>query len=119
MANEIAVQMLLRMKISGEDPVEIDTLTQYFDMTGTEYVSGIFSIGTSAETIGKGDVGTWGWVYMKNLDSTNFVEGGDDADNPSIAMEAGEPFLGRWKATNVSLKADTAACRVQFLGLET
>lgn len=119
MANEIAVRMMLRLKESGEPGVDIDTLTQYFDMTGTEYVYGIFSIGTSAENIAKGDVGTWGWVYMKNLDSTNYVDGGDDADNPSIQMKAGEPFLGRWNATNVSLKANTAACRVLFLGLET
>ena len=118
MANEIAVRMFLRLVESGEDPHEVDTFTKYFDMTGTEYLDTIISVGTSAETVPKGDIGTWGWLYMRNLDSTNFVEGGDDADNPSIAMEAGEPFLGRWKATNISLKADSAACRMRILGLE-
>lgn len=119
MANEVAAQALLRMKISGEDPQEIDTLTQYFDMTGTEFESGIISVGYAAkENVAKGDVGTIGWVYLKNLDSTNFIAAGDDADNPSIKMKAGEFFLGRWNATNISVIADTAACRMQFLMLE-
>ena len=119
MANEIAVRMILRLAESGEDPHEVDTFTKYFDMTGTEYLDTIISVGTAAETVPKGDIGTWGFVYMKNLDSTNFVEGGDDADSPSMKMLAGEPFLGRWNATNISLKADTATCRVRVLGLET
>jgi len=118
MANEIAAQAILRMKIAGEDPVDIDSLTQYFDMTGAEYVDGIFSIGTSAEDIALGDVGTPGWVYMRNLDSTNDVTGGYDTttldgDEDVIKMKPGEPFLGRWAAATVTLRADTAACRVR------
>lgn len=123
MSNEIAAQVFLRMVISGEDPIEIDTLVRYFDMTGTEYVDGIFSIGTSAEDINLGDVGTPGWVFLKNLDDTNHIEGGYDtttldADEIVVKANPGEFVLTRWGAATVTLRANTAACRVRVLIIE-
>ena len=119
MSSEIAARAFLRMVVSGEDPIEIDSLTRYFDMTGTEHETGVISVGFAAkESVAKGDVGTIGWVYLKNLDSTNFIAAGDDADSPSIKMKAGEFFLGRWNATNISVIADTAACRMQYVMIE-
>ena len=123
MANEIAARAFLRMVVAGEDPIEIDTLIRYFDMTGTEYVDGIFSIGTSAEDINLGDVGTPGWVFLKNLDATNHIEGGYDTTrldlNEAVTKaEPGEFTLTRWGAATVTLRADTAACRVRVLIVE-
>ncbi len=64
------------------------------------------------------DMGTIGWVYLHNLDTTNFVEFGDDADGPSLKLKAGEEEFVRWGATNVSAKADTASCDVESMLIE-
>jgi hypothetical protein len=73
------------------------------------------AIGTSAENLGKpADMATIGWVYLHCLDATNYVEFGDDADAPSIKLKAGEECFVRWNATNVSAKANTASCDVEY-----
>ena len=123
MANEIAARAFLRMVQSGEAPVEVGTFTKYFDMTGTEYVDGVFSIGTSAEDINLGDVGTPGWVYIENYDSTNYIEGGYDTtrldlNEATVKVKVGEFSLTRWGAATVTLRADTAACRVRVVIFE-
>jgi len=64
------------------------------------------------------DMATVGWVYLHNMDTTNYVEFGDDADNPSIKLKAGEETFVRWGATNVSAKANTAGCDVEYLMIE-
>lgn len=123
MANELKLnrQNLLKYYKSG-DTVEVDEPYTVHDVTGTEYIDTILSIGTSAETVTKSDIGTWGIVYLENLDTTNYVEVGDDADNPTIKLYASGSgvnwCLAPWGATNISLKANTAACRVKVKGIE-
>ena len=123
MANELKVRLMLGLQEPGERPVDIDTFTRYISLSGTEYVDGVFSIGTSAEDINLGDVGTPGWVYIENYDSTNYIEGGYDTtrldlNEAVVKVKAGEPSLTRWGAATVTLRADTAACRVRVLVTE-
>jgi hypothetical protein len=123
MANELKLNRaeLLHFYKDG-DEVIIDLPFTVHDVTGTEYLDTVLSIGTSAETVGKGDIGTWGAVYLENKDTSNYVEVGDDADNPSIKLYASGSgvnwCLVPWGATNISLKANTAACRVRVVGIE-
>ena len=44
------------------------------DVTGTDYVVGTQSIATSATAINVGEIGNEGYIYAKNLDTTNYVE---------------------------------------------
>lgn len=82
---------------------------------------GIQTVGTSAENIAGGDVGTPGYLFLKNLDSTNFVEIG--VDNTGF-VEMGKLTAGQEAcfpvadSTTIQLKADTASCKVAFLLLE-
>ena len=63
-----------------------------------------------------GDVagGTPGYVLLRNLDGTNFVQFGADADAPFGKLKAGEAALLRVVAAPISIKADTAACAVEY-----
>ena len=118
MANEIAVRAVIRLKESGEKPVEIDTFTKYIDMTGTEYVDGIHTLSNTKENIDKGSIGTIGWIFMENLDSSITINAGDDADSPSIQMLAGEFFLGHWNATELSVIAASGTPRLRVFMAE-
>ena len=119
MSNEIIYGQYLYVKKGDRLPVEIPLEKRFADMTGDIYNKGQQSIGLTAEVIAKpADMSTIGFVYVKNIDATNFIEIGNDADNPSIKLLAGQSFSGPWGATNVSCKADTAACLIDFLIIE-
>ena len=83
--------------------------------------SGVQSVGTTAENISSGDITTPGYLHLKNLDTTNFVEFG--VDNTGFVavgkLEAGEEAVFRVAdATTIQLKADTASCNVAYQLLE-
>ena len=119
MANELGIRVVMDFVKSGSSEVHIDTFTKYFDVTGEIAVQSSLSVGITKENISKPtDMGTIGYVFLWNRDSTNFVEFGDDADGPSIKLLAGEFGMFRWGATNVSAKADTAACVVEYALIE-
>ena len=119
MADEILYGHFLYVKKGSRQEVEIPLRKKYADMTGDIYRAGQQEIGTNKENIDKPTaMGTIGFIYIENLDSTNFVEIGDDADNPSLKLLAGQSFMGPWGATNVSCKADAAAVLIEFVIIE-
>jgi len=77
------------------------------------------AIGTTKENLDKpSDMGTIGFIYLHNLDTTNFLAIGDDADGPSLKLKAGEEVFLRWGASNVSVLADTAGCDLEYMLIE-
>lgn len=80
---------------------------------------GVQNIGTSAEDLYLGDVAVanQGFVILRNLDSTNFVDWGlnDGGTIKSIGrMLPGEPAIFRLQPSQqLMLKADTASCNVE------
>ena len=93
---------------SADDPTFVDIVT-------LTYYNAIQSVGTSAEAVQVGDVSSPGFVFMRNLDPTNYVDvyasnGGDRF----ARMYPGEPCLLRLgpDASAPYIIANTAACRV-------
>jgi subtilase family serine protease len=55
------------------------------------------------------------YVYMKNLDTTNFVELKTDAGNAYAVLLPGEAVLLNVKAsTGIEVQADTATCQIDY-----
>lgn len=79
---------------------------------------GVQTIGTSDETIPLGDVGTIGYVYIHNLDATNFVIFGSDGSVYPNKAKATEPALVRWNGAAVHIKANSGACKVEYAIIE-
>ena len=80
--------------------------------------SPITVVGTSEEDLSFGDITTPGWVFIQNLDSTNFVTYGPKSGGVMVAfgkIKAGEvaclridpTITWRWKADTASVKVDT------------
>jgi hypothetical protein len=86
-------------------------------VTGTNYVRLNQSIGTSEEAIlGITDIGTQGYVFVKNLDSTNYVQIGQ-TNKLAVKMKAGEIACFRTSGA-LYAQANTSACEIEALIIE-
>lgn len=94
--------------------------SKIFDVSGTEVADTIYSIGTSAEAVPLGDIGTAGYLWAQNLDTTNYVTLSVETDGTSalVRLNAGDVALFRCAGAPYAM-ANTAACRVRFLVIES
>lgn len=110
----------LQLTLSGtytngslKDLIQSETLK--VTQTTKGFLKHVFSIGASAETITFTDITTLGWLYLKNLDATNFVTYGPDSSGQVDfgKLKPGEFALMRVKpGITIKATADTAACKV-------
>lgn len=84
--------------------------TQDVDMTGDPMLSNVQTVGTSTEAINFNDVSSASYVYMKNLDDTNFVDVGLDTPVTQIfaRLFPGQFMIFPVKTMTMYAKADTA-----------
>lgn len=87
-------------------------------MAGKYGVRNTITVPTSDTTLPKESIGTVGYVYILNLDSTNYVQVGDGT-NWLIRLNPGDPpFMGRWDTGTPHVKAHTAACDIDYAMFE-
>lgn len=80
---------------------------------------GYITVGTVEESVAFGELSTVGWVFIENLDDTNYVQWGFASGVYGGRLEAGEPALFRLEpSTTLYLKANTADCKVNVYALE-
>jgi len=82
---------------------------------------GVVSVTTSDATVALANVSTPGYLFVKNLDSTNYVEIGPTSGGivPFIRLRAGEFAVFRVAASaTIRAQANTATCKVLFACLE-
>ena len=77
------------------------------------------SIGTGSDTtlLTTSEQSADTYIYIKNTDSTNFVDVKDGASTPNDIAELGAGeylFLPLKAASGIKLQADTAACVVEY-----
>ena len=94
--------------------------------TGTGFKAGLQSVGTSEENLDYGDVSAAnaGWLFMRNIDATNYVDWGmsDGGTMKAVArLKPGEPWqcIRVQASAQVRLQANTAACLVEYYLLQT
>jgi hypothetical protein len=121
MANEISVTSGIEVN-KGNLIFKQASRTATFDMTGSGGPTpGCISVGTSEESTTFPELTTEGWLWMKNLDATNYVQWGFSTTVYGGRMKAGEtagPFRMEPGLT-LYLKANTAACNVAVYGFES
>lgn len=120
MANEITIQASLSVNKSG---VAIGGTLAALSITqvGTNSIGSVQNINTTTEQLTFGDVSTIGYLFVKNLDATNYVE--ISGTNP-VGAEAfakllpGEAMLVPTRLTAIYAKANTAACDCLVVAVE-
>lgn len=119
--DKLKIEGRIKHSPSNQNVKDIDTgnIEIFVDMDGTDYISGTQSIGSSSEeAIAENEVATAGYVFIRNLDDTNFVLVGladvsTDNDARPIKLKPGEIALFRANG-DLNAKADTAAVRIQY-----
>ena len=114
MANELTVSCSLRFSKSGREADKAYGGIQ-LDVTGTKPMSHTQTIGTSEEALVVGDVGTPGYIIIKNLDDTNYVTIRASAGAADVVkLLAGEVALFRLAAAAPYAIANTANCDLEY-----
>lgn len=116
MANEISASVSLTALKNGASLTR--SVSKLFDMSGDDMGSGTQDIGTSDEQLViPADITTARKLLIENLNATNYVElsyttgGGFSA---AIRIDANDFAFFRPTSLTIYLKANTAACRVQW-----
>jgi hypothetical protein len=114
MANELS--HTLSISYAKGTPSDIVTRTESTTTTisGTMWQAGRQTIGTSEESLQKGDVGTVGYVYIRNMDATNYVEIGTTSGQYSIKLPAGKDCWFFANGNTIYAKANTASVAVAY-----
>lgn len=110
MANELSIVVSMAFSKSGAQCARAESIS--VDVTGDTFTHAVQEIGTSEEALAEADVGTPGYVLIKNLDATNYVEVGIEGQY-AIKLLAKEVALFRADAA-IYAKAATAACNVEY-----
>lgn len=120
MAQEItATGSLSFTKGNMASAIALGDTSKKFDVTGQHFVRSTQNIGTSAEAIAKGDIGTIGWAYVRNLDATNYCELLDaTSGNVFIKLKPGEFFMGRLGCAAPAAKANSSAVNIEYVLVE-
>lgn len=119
MANELAATItVIYNKPTGAASVsESVNMTRQIDIDAGAAAKATQTIGTSEEQFAMVDVASARYIYVQNLDVTNFVQVGTAAGEYSIKLLPGDHALFPPNASALFLKADTAACKVSILAL--
>ena len=117
MANELKLLVSLRFSKGGAkvNISDNDSIT----VTGDAFEDAVQEVGTTEEALAQGaDVGTPGYLFVKNLDATNYVEIGSTTGVYDIKLLAGEFAIYRHNSATIYAKANTAACLVHYCLIE-
>lgn len=115
MANEITVSGRLKVATTAGVPYfdRVITSKQFTQAAVGGPTPGYITVGTSEESTNFPELTTEGWLFMENLDATNFVQWGFATTVYGGRLEPGEFAMFRCEpSVTLFLKADTAACKV-------
>lgn len=120
MANELTVSSSIRFQKGNAPAVRFEQTPTDLNVSGTQCVVHIQSIGTSEEALDIGDLGTLGWAYFHNLDATNFVSirSGTGAANFLKLLPGERAGPMRLAASAPYAIADTGACELWYMIVE-
>jgi hypothetical protein len=118
MANELAISASLAFQ-KGADSVSAGKSGVKLTVAGTEYTELIQTIGLTEEALLLGDIGTPGYAFIENLDTTNFVSirSGTGVAN-CIKIPAGGFAMFMFASAAPFAIADTAAVRIRSVIIE-
>ena len=88
-------------------------------VTGGHHVLDEVALSTTDATVSKGNIGTIGRFYFKNLDVTNTIQIGGDGSTYPLSLLPGEDAKGRWNTTAVHAKSTAGTPKLYYLLVET
>ena len=109
------------LQLSGDYLVNPEMITfgsKTISIAGIHFIHDKLTLTTTDATLNKGNVGTIGFVYLRNLDLTNNALFGADGTNYWLSLLPGECGLFRWNATNIHGKSSAATVPIEYFMVE-
>lgn len=120
MSNKATLNLQMQYTPSGGVQT---TLAKQFDVapTGSQQITGVESLATSSTALNAGSLSGAGALMIINLDATNFVQidSASTFDKFPQKIGPGEARVLGPQTTTLFGKADTAACLVQYLWINS
>lgn len=113
MAREMSITTSINYSRAGGDTEQISE-SYSVDVAGAPRMSGRQNIGTTEEQLVLGDVSSVGIVWIKNLDTTNFITVGTVTNQRGFRINPGESFPFRAANNAIFIAANTAAVDVAY-----
>ena len=118
MANELTLGCTMRFVKGNVDVPKNPPLIQR-NIAGTDYTMKTQLIGTTREALVIGEIGTAYYLWIRNHDTTNYVEIFPDATNPALVkLLAGDVALFPLATSTPNAQANTAAVEVDYFMVE-
>lgn len=112
MANELTLSLRINYEKAGAK-VSRDTGSSQITIAGTAIAQGVRSASTSWTS--QSIVAAPGYVYVKNLDATNYLDLGRDGTNAAEKLLAGQWAFFPISGTALYTRANTAAVDFEFI----
>jgi len=112
MANELVLTATIGYEKNGAK-TNRSTGTSYVTIAGTAVAQGIRSASTSWTS--QSIVAAPGYVFVKNLDATNYLELGPDGSASAVKLLAGQWAIWPVAGTALYTRANTAAVDFEFI----
>ena len=117
MADELRIGVVMSFEKGGAKAHRAEHIE--VDVTGDAFNHDVQAVGITEEQLAQGaDLGTPGYVLLKNLDATNYVEVGSTTGVYDIKLLAGEVAIYRHNSATIYAKANTAICNVEYFLIE-
>lgn len=114
MASELQLQGSGSFSKGGAS-FSVNFATSLFDVAGSAGIQQSVAIGITDESLVLGDVSSIGYVFLKNLDTTNSIQIGSDGTlYPVILRAPGGWAIMEWNAAAIHAKASVAPCNLQY-----
>jgi hypothetical protein len=120
MSQEITATASLSYAKGNISTVTMGKSGSRFDVSGSNYERGTQTITTSSpQEIGLGSIGTPGWFFIQNNDSTNYVTIYDaTSGNAFLKLKPGEFATGRFAAAAPAAQSNTSSVVIEFMIVE-
>ncbi len=121
MASEVSVNSCQFSVSKGGASIGTGALSKILDMTGTDMATSTQAVGTSAEVLNTpADVSFPAHIVIKNNDATNFVTVYQDSGGLYAMSKIVPGDWAKFAALGAVpyVKADTAACQIQWWASE-
>ena len=118
MANELTLTATLKFDKSTKS-ADVGKTGLQLDVTGGDYITKTQVVGTSQEAIVIGEITTPGYMFIRNLDATNYIEIRDGSSGADVVkVRAGGVALFELATATPFAIANTASCEVEYTIIE-
>jgi hypothetical protein len=118
MSNELVTSALSIQYSKNSANIACGPAGGNFTVSGDNALKLARSIATTDVTLSIGSISTIGWVWLRNLDPTNFIIFGLDGSTYGLKLKPFEFTFVRWNGAAIHAKSDTAACLLEYAVFE-